>query len=272
MRSDIIRLPDRKDFSVGEMEYADCKGMYRTWADKLDEYKGPKTWCDGEPEVRVGGGGKDGCIELLGFGDPGAFKRSREMMRDIERIDFSNLERQYLARPRGSSPIVPAYLHGNPASMHCMDEEEGTGPIRLWYNIDAAHYYSSEQLMRRGLAVAALGLALSRVRPVELFAWFANNPGHRHKEGLVIIRMGLSPFDSGRIGAMCNSAFFRRMGFVAIRRVWGWEDTSRTTYIASPNHPATYYIEAGPDDIVIPRAQNRQGDPILRSSGRRANC
>jgi hypothetical protein len=210
------------------------------------------------------GGSYSDCLELLVKGDPAALRKAKDLEREVQDLDFSSLERKFQPNVVGSSVSVPCYLQGRPKCFRRLEPQPGLGPVRVFYNFDASCGFSDDQLARRSYAAAALALAISRVRPVELYGWFANNYGYSARyEGLLMIRMGVSPFDRARIGALCNSMFLRRLGFAALRRVWGWKRIEKYG-IASPRRSSEFYLQPEPQDVVIPRAHSAYSDEILK--------
>lgn len=67
----------------------------------------------------------------------------------------------------GYHPDVPAYLAGEPESMWNIDYiQSDRSPLRVWIGLTGTWSVSDDQLLERGIALAAFALALVNKRPV----------------------------------------------------------------------------------------------------------
>lgn len=68
---------------------------------------------------------------------------------------------------QGAYPMVPDYLMGEPESMKKLEEEDNTrNPITIYYVTSSSAGHSWENLLKKGIAALALGMVLSKTRPI----------------------------------------------------------------------------------------------------------
>lgn len=137
----------------------------------------------------------------------------------------------------GFMPLVPAVIAGLPYNMltrKASHIESTLTPISIYYATSVSGAVSTQQIMNRGVAAIALTMALSVIRPVELYAVYGNDISSARKANGLCIKIASKPFDLSRAAWILTSpAFPRRLGFTATARMnnfigntsvpWAWD-------------------------------------------------
>jgi hypothetical protein len=142
-----------------------------------------------------------------GRGCPGIGERVGALVRDLAGRLPAPPRPQWVRRPAGVLPVVPAYLAGTPAAM--LDRRRiQAGPVKVVASVGATWSWTPEDMERRGAAVAALVARLAQVRPVEL--WIASEAGNPNT--VELCRIPTSPLDVDAVGyALAGTGVFRRL-------------------------------------------------------------
>lgn len=160
----------------------------------------------------------------------------------------------------GSSPSVPSYLCGAPNAMHRMEHSGEQGPIRVWACIGGSSGFSADVFREQGVRILATVLSLSRVRPVELWAYCSTtfNSGEEITLGA---RVGTHPVDlSLATMALAEPWFARSITYGCMYQVGG-----RLRFVndnlGSPKRPLKQVLKslgvAEDSDVVIERIDTR---------------
>lgn len=111
--------------------------------------------------------------KLLTTGDVSTVAQAQTMI-DRFNEEIPSLRRVWTPAVAGFFPNVPAFLAGEPESMWRMDDDSSDrAPIRVWVGVMSSGGISDEELIRRGAALAAFGMALSERRPVLITPYYA---------------------------------------------------------------------------------------------------
>ena len=113
----------------------------------------------------------------------------------------------------GFMPNVPAYIAGRPDSMFCHEEDEGLGPIRIYISLICSAGIKRDEMLWRGLAIAAYAYAMQMIRPVELYGVIScnsNNGQNRHH--CLTIPLGTSPINLSQLAVVLGHVGIGRRG------------------------------------------------------------
>jgi hypothetical protein len=129
----------------------------------------------------------------------------------------------------GGWPDVPAAISGFPLSMRRMEEiNDDRSPISIYVNGVSSGGVNATTLTKRGVAVLALVMALSRVRPVELH-YLSTLQNTRDKDGETIfdVRINTTPLDlASACYTLTSQGFTRRLtyqlGYAKYNFAGGW--------------------------------------------------
>jgi len=175
------------------------------------------SWCD------WAGGSWDSAMRKLRSGDDSAVPEAESMLKDInDRLDLSGLSSRWNTSPVGAFPHVPAFLAGQPESMWArMPEASKDGEVRFVFCPTSFHGYSVENLRKRGVAVLAAAMALSRIRKVEVWVVSAMEMVHQFA-----VRMASPIILSESAYAMADTVFDRKLvhdlGYAEEEFTGGW--------------------------------------------------
>jgi len=148
------------------------------------------------------------------------------------------------AGPVGSYPNVPAFVQGRPDSMWGAGEDIGLGPVRLFVGIGCQSGVSHEQMLKRGIAIAALAYAMQSVRPVELWICYMSKAGEGKNHLIFQCRLAIAPLDLSLVSvAVAATGIGRRvLRFGKSMHEYGGFSTIT----------ATSAFELGPEDLYFP--------------------
>ena len=150
----------------------------------------------------------DATVEAFrGRGCPRIGTKVGELVRTLGASMPAPPRPQWVRRPAGVLPSVPAYLAGAPAAMLDM-RKVAQGPVKVVASVGASVSWTPEDMTRRGAAIAALVARLARTRPVEL--WVSSELGAPNT--LELVRIPTAPMDVNAVGyALADPGVFRRL-------------------------------------------------------------
>lgn len=135
---------------------------------------------------------------------------------------------------------VPAALAGQPYDMWNIvnsEEQSITTPLNIYVETLVSAGVSHHQLIQRGVCILAFVLAMSNIRPVELYTICIGQP-YGATTGGIMCRVPSKPIDLARACFMlCDPAYYRRLAFAAIADQsmsnqesvrWPWDDQPTT--------------------------------------------
>lgn len=146
----------------------------------------------------------------------------------------------------GFSPNVPAYLAGRPDSMFCYEEEEGLGPMRIYISLICSSGISKEEMLWRGLAIAAYAYSMQTIRPVELYGVVSCDSNNRRAHhNCVTIPLGTTPINLSQLAVVLGHVGVGRRGLAlgpkgAEEIFGGWQRVG-----------AGKMLRLGPDDVYF---------------------
>lgn len=161
----------------------------------------------------------------------------------------------------GAFPVVPEALAGHPDSMRRrVQAASPASPLRVFVELTSSAGIAHEDLARRGVATLALSMALSSVRPVELYAVVGLGGGWGESGGVAVaVRIPAGPLD---LATACNTltsaGFARGLGYSFCNEhgsggdwlfgIYPGDEGSRKRYVELLRAA----VGAGPDDLIIP--------------------
>jgi hypothetical protein len=245
------------------------------WHELPEVWKATKSYERGHSGEDWRGGSDADLARCLVDGDRSCVAEAEGMLDAIlDDLDMQSFARQSVASPVGGSPVVGAYLSGNPNSMRRwvteLDSSE-QGAIRLIVDRTASCGVSPAEIRAKGIAMLALTMALQSVRPVELYAAVSfeapgpkNGTGDRYsrpnRTACMLVRIGSRPLDLSSAGfALWSPLFLRRLGFSVLQKVAEGlaildPKATRThggTSLPLPRIPIAEQVKAGPGDLVF---------------------
>lgn len=107
-----------------------------------------------------------GCVS----GDDKLVSEAQRML-DLFEVDAPTMRPEWRPCVYGAYPIVPDALAGYPDAMRrVVNVGSDVAPIRIYVATSSSAALHHDQLTKRGTALLALAMALSAIRPVELYA------------------------------------------------------------------------------------------------------
>jgi hypothetical protein len=207
----------------------DSVGEYNLYLDRLvcsGKLNGMPSTNDDDNDRKRGGSFNDARRNIL-IGIPENTAKASALL-DAIMADVVQSERPSWDRSvAGFFPCVPAYLAGDPMNMYArVSEQHNAAPLRVFVSVCGSWQISAHDLERRGVAIMALCLALTRVRPVELYAiaeMCKGKKGNRTGASIPVIRLETSPMDLATASYVLTApAMLRRLMF-AYADAEGWD-------------------------------------------------
>jgi hypothetical protein len=141
-------------------------------------------------------------------GDPARVADAERLLSQIS-AEIDVPERPWIADCAGAYAVVPDFLAGMPDCMRRRDTvEQDESPVRILCSVAASMTLDADTLMRRGCAVLALVIALSRIRPVELSVYCA--VADDDAESVIVAAINTQPLDLATAAYALTSAGFAR--------------------------------------------------------------
>jgi hypothetical protein len=158
-------------------------------------------------------------------GDDGAVPDARKLIEQLE-ASLSVSTTAYESSVAGCFPNVPEYLAGEP---ECMFEvtrvDSDTAPLAIYIDMTTGSNVTPGQYRKRGIAVLALAMMLSTVRPISLHVCttVAAENGrtelmkkNRESYSVITARVETAPLDLARAAFMLTNVAVPRQPFYAI--------------------------------------------------------
>lgn len=151
-------------------------------------------------------------IRLAISGDTSRVAAAEKLLSQIN-AEIDVPERPWIADCAGAYPVVPDFLAGMPDCMRRRDTvESDAAPVRIFHCIEGSMALSADQMMRRGCAVLALVMALSRVRPVELLVYCSLTDDRGNDSSVIAAPINSTPLDLATAAyALTSAGFVRRL-------------------------------------------------------------
>ncbi len=138
----------------------------------------------------------------------------------------------------GYIPHVPNVLIGVPDSMlrPNLEADSVRAPVRLFVDIGASGGFSSDQMRKRGAAIAALAVKIGQSRPVELFALSTLKDSSGPITSIVTVNLGVAPLNVPLVtAALTNPLTFRRLMFAQLHAVGSNKGSVRWAWSSGPH-------------------------------------
>lgn len=213
--------------------------------------------------------GEGDLDDLLINGDRAGVEKAEQLLSEINtQLDIEDLGLSMGMSPMGASVSIGHYLAGQLACMRKMIEAESDHcPIRVFVGLGCSASNSVEVQEKRGVACVALAMALSRIRPVELWGFSASSPGGAwsgdekvHKEHnqsridtCVMVKVGMSPFDMSIVSALMSKLVITRGLMYAMAQHYGGDVHSHL--LGWCKHSDAQCVGALPTDVVVPQVR-----------------
>ena len=224
------------------------------------------------PDAHASWWGGDSRSELLkqcSFGDNRHVAAAEALLSKIN-AEIEIPRPQWQPQVFGAFPVVPEALAGEIECMRMLSSpEEESSPVRVFYDPTSSAVIDAKDLQARGCAALALVMALSAIRPVELWVFTDLDSNHRDHAN-VMVKVQTSPLMvSEACYMMCNPGFARCLLYGYAEKtmdfsgMWGFGDhcedaTERARVMADS-------LRASPSDLVIPGISARDQmvkDPV----------
>jgi hypothetical protein len=123
----------------------------------------------------TGGVTHESLKRALHEGDTTYVPHAERVLDEIMRgMRLETLSTQWIADMAGAYPDVPAFLAGDPSCMRRkVIATREIAPMKLFISMSSSAGVGIETLTKRGICLLALVIALSRVRPIELYTFNA---------------------------------------------------------------------------------------------------
>lgn len=163
---------------------------------------------------------------------------------------------------QGYVPNVPAVIMGHPEGFLARFHDDASSintPLNVYIETSISAGVSEQQILKRGVAVIAFVLAMSQIRPVQLYATYAGRDNGTNF-GLAV-NLGTTPLNLAvATWSLTHRAFCRRIGFHYMMAhtkkpygsiPWAWSLTPTSKDYIDSNKAA---FEMRNDDVFIPGA------------------
>lgn len=256
----------------------DSPEAYADWADQTPhQYKRLPQRAFNEPLTT-----HDSAANMLRTGSMEYIDKAQAI---VDQMDVSDLltdnVRLLESSVAGFMPNVSAYLAGHPETMFDIletDTRSPVSPIKIVVHSSVSAYLSNEDIVRRGIATAALAMAMNIVRPVELYATYCATLNYYRGSNVwgTCVRMPSRPLDLARaLWVLTNPAFPRMLGIASMYRIADYPAEQGNDGVPPAfggEHDPSYYpgmralLELEPQDILIGRAGSTSGNDALMYS------
>lgn len=197
--------------------------------------------------------------ETLAFCDRGDDRLVAEAERLIEQLSAS-IELPDMAWQSdvcGAYPVVAEFLSGNPDCMRRRAAcERELAPISIYVDVASSWQVTADMLQRRGVAILALVMGLSRVRPVDLSV--VSTLGMQRGEGahVVVAPINTRPIDlASACYALTSSGFSRRICLGIAKATGGhtgkWPDPAAVPAMLGVGASDLFIKNAHVDDAML---------------------
>lgn len=201
------------------------------------------------------------AFDLMARGDESHVHDARALLKQLnERVESPHFVWEHSIA--GAFPDVPAYLAGEPEHMwHRTPKPDDRSPLRIWVGLTSTWNIPNYLLRKRGIALAALAMALSEVRPVIVTPFYQLNLlGNSKSQGIISWDLSTSPIVlSELLPSLSDPLLSRYM-------------TRTATFIVNPElqqEPAGYFGSTKPTDLIYYKPDDlylpviHASDPLL---------
>lgn len=208
-----------------------------------------------------GGGGRiESVVERRASPDHQVINKAKSIIDQIDAELPMLHTRELVEDVAGAYPIVPEAMAGYPLCMRRATYVQHTAaPLKLFTCVGVNGGVSNTQLVNRGIAILALAMKLSEMRPVELWV-FDSNDAYKRVGGAQYhcVKVDCAPMDMATaVFLLCDPGVPRTLMFSAADENgfdgrWGW-GADGGMYPGEPRYDKAERIALGatPDDLVI---------------------
>ncbi len=167
--------------------------------------------------------------------------------------------------PAGGCVSVARFLAGAPNCMSRLVEVEGEhAPVRVFVGTACSQGVEVEAMNKRNMACLALAMALSRVRPVELWAYALSSPSGA-PDVCIMTRLGTSPLDLAAATGALSITYARAFAYRIAQTVDSPQGaTAPPCHLGWSSIPEAVAVGATGDDVVVPQVRYDEADAIVR--------
>ncbi len=178
--------------------------------------------------------------------------------------------REWRPSVAGAFPSVPDAIMGRPTPMRALTQiPNANTPVTLGIMLTSTWSVSCETIANRGIATLALLLALTRIRPVTLYA-INISYGKDTGEDVRFVRINTNPLDIATAAyALTSAGFYRRLIYGIAERTNGFDGAWPARHGFDYNRPRPYIdgliSRCGFDKtstLIVPPAMD--GDAMLK--------
>jgi hypothetical protein len=148
--------------------------------------------------------------------------------------------------PYGSTPIVGAYLAGNPCCMRHKVRRQSPEPVRIYWEMTTSAGINHQTIIESGCLIAAIAQALGRSRPVEV--WACCHCRVSGKDIAIKTRLGTTPLDLGSLSTAIHTCYHRWVNYRIAAALAG---SRYETYIQWPIGETRAAYELNERDLLI---------------------
>ncbi len=168
--------------------------------------------------------GNESFSQMLDYAERGndAYVKDAESMLEKIRADLIEIPRpEWQASVAGAFPSVPDFLAGHPDNMRRkVNENSDRAPVRIYVCTTSSGGIPAKVLKARGTAILALVMALTPIRPVELYA-FSILGSNLDGESVACTRIPTETLHLGiAANALCGQGWARGLNY-------GWQQNSK---------------------------------------------
>jgi len=201
---------------------------------------------------------RDNAFDLAHNGWPKGVELSQPVLEAIrDRVTAPTVRRRWNRQVVGQRVDVPSYLSGDPECVYNRSfSPSDVAPVRVLVDLGCNSKITGHQLLKRGAGVLALTLALTAVRPVELWVTASIDGGN------FLIRVPTQPLILAEASyVLGNVAFYRclgqgwahQRGFSGAYHQWVYAAGRDEATPEDLEQPGKDHYGLGPEDIYIPR-------------------
>jgi hypothetical protein len=206
------------------------------------------------------GGETDASVKQKAVcGDSAALASAEATEREfLDQIDLGLMLPRYDLSAVGAFPCVASALTGVPESMYRRTNPiDDTRTVKIYFVVTSSGGIDSETLEKRGIAACALYMAISQIRPCELYA-VSGLSGGRGK--IVVIKLE-TPINLSQCAfVLSNQGFARGLTYTFLQKKMNsggqWPECWAYIYSSHADRCASIRASVGadPEDIVFPHS------------------
>jgi hypothetical protein len=216
-------------------------------------------WC-GESRAEI--------VDRIENGHTGAVPKAEKILDDIDNeIDMAGIRNVWGRSVVGPFPDVPAFLSNEPMCMYQKQpQEDKRSEINVYYSPVGSASIPHEELFKRGVAVLAAVMALSRVRPVNVHLLTVYGKGDH------IIKLRTNPMILSEAAyALTSQGIMRGLSFEYAKQLYEWKGrwgrwTMKEEWSKNEDEKIAHMrkvLNLTEDDILISAVHSQEAEKIF---------